>query len=384
MKRKVLFVITKSNWGGAQRYVYNLASRFAERGGFEVAVALGGTGTAGSAAGQLQQELAAVDIPSILVSSFARDVSFFSDIRALFELVHIYRTERPDVVHLNSSKAGGVGAFAARFAGIKHIVFTSHGLAYDEDRGAVATAVITLFTWLTFMLCHTVITISHNNFERARRLPFCMKKVVMIHNGLPPLIFESRERARISLAVRIGLAQDGNSFWIGTIAELTRNKNLASLIEAARLLKDGGEHFHLFIIGGGEQHKQLATQIAEAKLGNYVHLVGFVTDAYRYLTAFNLFTLTSVKEGLPYVLLEAGQAGVAVVASDIPGTHDIVDNEKTGLLVAPKNPRDIADKIAMLMHDTQQRHHLAHNLQEKVMSEFSIEQMDARTQKAYE
>ncbi len=382
MKRKVLFVITKSNWGGAQRYVYNLASSL-PREEFDVGVALGGTGAAGSAAGQLQTELTAANIPSVVVRSFARDVSLISDVRAFFELLRIYRRERPDVVHLNSSKAGGVGALAARCAGVRNIVFTSHGLPYDEDRTLVAKAAIACVTWLTFLLCHTVITISRDNYERARRLPFCTQKMVLIHNGLPSLTFETRERARVSLAVRVGLAQDGNTFWIGTIAELTRNKNLSVLIKAAQTLKHEGIHFHLFIIGSGEQRTRLAGEITTAKLDDCVHLVGFVADAYRYLKAFNLFALTSIKEGLPYVLLEAGQAEVAVVASNIPGTHDIIEDTRTGILADPRSAENIAYKIVPLMHNPTLRHQLAKNLHEKVVTEFSMERMVEETKKAY-
>jgi len=73
-----------------------------------------------------------------------RDIFLFLDIKSLFELVSICRKERPDVIHLNSSKAGGLGALAGRFAGVPRIVFTSHGLVYDEDRKALSRG----FLWI--------------------------------------------------------------------------------------------------------------------------------------------------------------------------------------------------------------------------------------------
>jgi len=379
MKKKVLFVITKSNWGGAQRYVYNLATAL-PREEFDVAVALGGTGRAGSDAGELAQKLATVDIPTYYVRSFARDVSLFSDIQALFELFALYRKERPDTVHLNSSKAGGVGALAARLAGVKNILFTSHGLVWDEDRTLFARKAIQLLSWLTFLLSHRVITISQDNFARARALPGCAKKVVHIYNGLPELQFETRERARVSLALKVGLVEGGGNFWIGTIAELTRNKGLSYLIEAAALLKE--RKFHLFIIGGGEEEMHLQKQITEHGLTPFVHLVGFVSDAYRYNKAFDLFTLTSIKEGLPTVLLEAGQAGVPVVASDIPGVRDIIEDD-AGVLVEPKNAAAIAQHISTLLDDRTKRLELASMLHKKVATEFSIERMVEETKKLY-
>ncbi len=347
-----------------------------------MSVALGGTGVARSSIGELADKLTTVGIPIHFVKSFARDVSIFSDIRAFFELAKLYRKVKPDVVHLNSSKAGGVGALAARFAGVEKIIFTSHGLVWDEDRNAVAKSLIYLFSRVTFALCHQVIVISHDNFNRTQKF-LSKEKYILIHNGLPPLPFETRERARMSLAVRIGIAEDRNVFWIGTVAELTRNKGLIYLLDAAKILTQSGKKFHLFIIGGGEEEQNLKQKIAQEGLEHCVHLAGFISDAYRYNKAFDLFTLTSVKEGLPTVLLEAGQAGVAVVASQIPGTLDIIEDGISGKLFTSKNSTDLTEKLASLMDDASLRAHLAVVLQQKVMSEFSIQQMVEKTLTLY-
>ncbi len=386
-QKKVLFVITKSNWGGAQRYVYNLATTLPKE-QFLVSVALGGTGVAGSGAGELDTRLKAARIPTFYIPAFAREVSILHDIRAFFELYHVFKKEQPSVVHLNSSKAGGVGALAARFASWrtgKHIeiIFTSHGLVWDEDRNRIAKILIYTFSRVTFLLCHKVITISYDNFERARSCFACREKIYLIHNGLPNLQFETRERARVSLALRGKLKEeaDGGAFWIGTIAELTHNKGLTYLIQAISELAPLS--VHLFIIGSGEDERKLNAQILKANLQNNIHLIGFVSDAYRYNKAFDLFTLASVKEGLPTVLLEAGQASIAVVATEIPGTKDIIIDEKTGLLVEPKNPKALAEKIATLMKDSATRARLAQNLNQKVLKEFSIEQMVEETKKLY-
>ncbi len=389
--KKCLLVITKSNWGGAQRHVYNLATTLPKE-EYLVSVAFGGTGVAESAPGELAERLATAKIPTHYVRAFARDVSLWSDLRALVEIISLFRQEQPDVVHLNSSKAGGVGALAARIAGIKKIIFTSHGLAWDEDRSPFAKKLIKLFSWCTFALCHAVITITQDNFDRVRALPGCSKKVVLVRNGLPTLSFEVRERARVSLALKTGLVEhsDAGSIWIGTIAELTKNKGLPCLIGAAKLLAEhsdtrrfGGQRFHIFIIGGGEQEEMLRSLIIENNLAHCVHLVGFISDAYRYDRAFDIFTLTSVKEGLPTVLLEAGQAGTPVVASDIPGAREIVTDSESGLLFPTKDAAALAEQLTLLINDPALRSRLAKNLQQKVTSQFSIAQMVEETEGIY-
>lgn len=363
---KILFVITKSNWGGAQAYVHTLATAYQAR-GMQVAVALGGTGAAGADTGRLADALRAAGVPIHILPSFTRDVSLTRELRALSELFQLFRKERPTVVHLNSSKAGGLGALAARLAGVPRIVFTSHGLAYDENRPLPARALIWLSTWITFLLTHRVIVISRDNFDRARKLPFCRRKIRLVHNGIAPLDLKERDVARARLAPdspRSGL-------WIGTIAELTRNKNLASLIDAAALLKKRGHSFTLCIIGQGEEAAALESQIMRQNLGDSVHVAGFIPDANTLLRAFDIFTLVSTKEGLPYVLLEAAEASCAVVATAIPGTTDIVD-ARTGILVAPKDAANIADALETLLTNPEQRQALGHALHDKVRRDFSI------------
>ncbi|HUD03072.1 MAG TPA: glycosyltransferase [Candidatus Paceibacterota bacterium] len=375
---KVLFVITKSNWGGAQRYVFDLATALPPE-QFDVAVAFGGTGVAGAAPGRLAQMLAEQKIRTIFIPELGRDISTSNDWRAFRALVRIVRHEKPDIVHLNSSKVGGIGALAARLAGIQKILFTSHGLAYDEDRGRFARAGLWLATWATFVLCTRVIVISKDTYRRARALPFCAKKIHLIYNGLEPLKFLSKTEARAALLARMGIHPDKHTFWIGTLGELTKNKGLRYLVGAASLLRKKEIRFVMCIVGEGEERQLLENAIREQSLEDCVHLAGFVPEGHTYLKAFDIYTLTSVKEGLPYVLLEAGQAGVAVVASKIPGNVDIIDENISGLLFESKNKEQLATKLELLIKNGELRNNCAKQLQLKVEAEFTLARMVEKT-----
>src|SRR5688500_13512450 len=116
--KKILFVITKSNWGGAQEYVYTLARRF-HAVGAEGAVAFGGTGAKGAAVGLLDARLKEAGVRTCFIGAFTRDVGFVREIKAFFELFSVIRRERPDILHLNSSKAGGLGGVAGRVLGVR-------------------------------------------------------------------------------------------------------------------------------------------------------------------------------------------------------------------------------------------------------------------------
>jgi len=379
MKKKILFVITKSNWGGAQRYVFDLSTALPDS--FDTAVALGGTGGKHEISGILAQRLSGAGVRTILIRSFMRDISPFGDIQATRELVGLFRTEKPDIVHLNSSKAGGLGALAARIAGVKRVIFTSHGLAWDENRNVFARGLIFVTSWATFLLSHKVIVLSHNNYKRARRLPFCKKKIVLIHNGIPMLPFKTREEARYQLSTSLRPAS--NEIWIGAIGELTRNKGYEYLIEAMSLLKKEEKKPVLYILGIGEDEARLKTKIRQSGLENQVYLMGFISQAWQLLKAFDIFVLASVKEGLPYVLLEAGQAGIATVGSKIPGTEDIIKHGESGLLFKSKNAHDLARQLNKLIGDGELRGRLAGELQSRIAKDFSNTRMVEKTTALY-
>lgn len=374
--QKIIFVITKSNWGGAQRYVFDIASSL-PKATWSVSVALGGTGLPGAPAGRLAEEMRHKDIRTLFIPAFMRDVSFLKELDVCKNLWHLFATEQPNIVHLNSSKAGALGSLAARCAGVPHIVFTVHGLPWEEDRGAISRLVIRFISWCTFLFSHRVIVISHDALEKVQAFPFCKNKVRLVHNGVGPLKFLSREEARATL----GLAQD--VFCIGAIGELTWNKGYHALLRAVATLKRHEKKFILYIIGEGEERKFIETMIMEEKLENVVQLGGFVPDAHRTIAAFDLFILPSVKEGLPYVLIEAGLAKRAVVASRVGGVPDIIEHRMTGLLVGAKNHGELTDAIMELMDDPLLRKKYGEALHDRTIHEFSLSHMLEKTIAVY-
>jgi glycosyltransferase involved in cell wall biosynthesis len=238
----------------------------------------------------------------------------FRDFKAFFELLKIIREERPDTLHLNSSKAGGIGSVAGRIAGVRRIIFTAHGFAHNEMRSFYQRVLIWIASWFTILCAHTVIVLSDYELKRAPVI-FSRKKLIVIHNGVAlPMQFDSGEviRNAFPLGARI----------TGTIGELTKNKNQIALIEQAKADPD----MYVAIVGEGEERETLEQKIKEDNLGDRVKLFGFM-PASEVLKGFDVFALPSLKEGLPYVLLEAKCAGLPIVANRIGGIGEILDSK---------------------------------------------------------
>lgn len=304
-KKKILFIITKATWGGAQRYVFDLAMNL-PKDKFEVAVAYGQEG-------KLANDLAEAHIRTVQLPSLGRDVSPVSDIKSFFEVRRCIRAERPDVVHLNSSKAAALGAFAARLSDVKKVIFTVHGWPFGEKRNVLAKLLIWKISWFTALLSHTVICVSDHDLHTAKRMPFISERAVLIYNGInPQMQFGSGDKIRAAFPSGVKI--------IGTIGELTKNKNQVSLIEETR----NNPGMHLAIVGEGELRGEFEASIKKYRLGDRVKLFGFI-PASEALKGFDMFALPSLKEGLPYVLLEAKLAGLPIEANRVGGVGEILD-----------------------------------------------------------
>jgi len=310
-RKKILYVITKSNWGGAQRYVYDLATNLPKE-EFEVKVILGGTGEIDANPGVLEVNLMQKGIPRVWIKEFMRDISPAREWKVVKLLVEIFEKEKPNVVHLNSSKAGGIGALAARWAGVKNVIFTVHGWPFLEDRSVFSKVLIWLASWFTVLLCHKVICISDFDLQIAKRMPFVGSKAIRIYNGISKLELTSGEKIRNAFPPGVRIT--------GTIGELNKNKNQIALIEEAK----NNPNLYVAIVGFGEDYVMLDEKIKGYGLESRVKLFGFV-PVNEALKGFDTFALPSLKEGLPYVLLEARAADLPIVANRVGGVGEILD-----------------------------------------------------------
>jgi glycosyltransferase involved in cell wall biosynthesis len=313
-KKKIFFCITKGNFGGAQRYVFDLATSLPAD-IFSTAV-LHGEGEA------LPKKLHKKNIRTLKLETLIRNIRLGQDIKTLREIIRIFKTEKPDIIHLNSSKMGLLGGLAGRLTKVPRIIFTGHGWAFNEERNWFVRKGLLFLHWITILLSHETIAVSEKTKKDISSLPFIKDKITVIHNGVGPQKFLDGFTARQTLAPEI-IANT----WIGTISELHKNKGLDFAIHAFAKLSTEYKDSTFVIIGEGEERKNLETLISEYGLSKRIFLLGFIENAARYLKAFDVFTLTSRTEAFPYVLLEAGYAGLPIVASNVGGIPEIIDKE---------------------------------------------------------
>lgn len=359
---KILHIITKATWGGAQVYTFDLLCEVQKR-GFEPVLVYGTNG-------ELSEKITGFGIRTIQTSSLERDVNILGDIKTLFSLYKIIQKECPDVVHVHSSKAGLLGSIAARLVRTKKIVFTAHGWPHNESRPEWQKIIFRFLEWLTILFSTNTIAVSETMHIQAPDL-FLQNKISVIRNGIDSFSLYGKENARAALH----LFFPAQTFVFGTIAELHKNKGLDILIHAFANIHKQYPLAKLCIIGGGDEKNNLEKLIAQEKLTDAVLLLGNIPNAKEYLRAFTVFVLPSRTEALGYVLLEAGMSKVPCVGTRVGGIPEIIEHGATGILVSKEDVRELTLALEFSLTHKHEMETYAKNLHEKVLATYSKKEM---------
>ncbi len=378
-RNKILYLVTKSNWGGAQRYVYDLATHLPpDR--YEVIVAGGGRGP-------LFEKLKKHKVKVIGIPSLGRDIGILKDVLSFWKLLRLFLSERPDVVHLNSSKAGVIGSLSAFVYKLitnnykLKTIFTAHGWVFKEARPKIINLLFKIVSQTSTLFIDKIILIDKEDLNIAESF-IPPRKLFLIPNGIEQIYFLSKEKAREKLEKMVTGGLSEKTVLIGTIAELTPNKGLDILIEALQRIRHQHSelNFQMIIIGEGSERKELEEKIKLLELTGIVSLPGFVPEASRLLKGLDIFVLPSTKEGLPYVILEALQAGLPIVASRVGGLPDLIEDGRNGLLIPAKDPQVLAKTLYRLIINPEDRKSLG---LEASKTKLDLDKMINETLKVY-
>jgi glycosyltransferase involved in cell wall biosynthesis len=330
---KILYIITQADGGGAQKYVLTLAKYF------------GGKIAAGAEDKKLFNDAITAGIRVYPLGHLKRNISPVSDILAIWEIRNLIKNLNPDIVHLNSTKAGVLGSFAA--IGLKtKVVFTAHGFRFNEPMSYPIKNFYLALEKIASSCRDFIITVSDADKESALKNKLIdYGKISTVHNGISPINFFDRDQAR----AKLNLPTDKKI--VGTIANFYKTKGIDVLIEAVNTLPKSTLEKTLFmIIGDGTEFENLKLRIKNLKLENNIRLMGKIDNASIYLKAFDAFVLPSRKEGFPFAILEAMQASLPIIAADVGGNKEALGD--TGILVPSENPDALSRVINTVLRDS--------------------------------
>lgn len=364
---KILYVITKSECGGAQQHVSDLATSFHQQGN-DVYVVIG------EQTGWLHDQLHQKGI-STYHASLVRTWNPLVFFQYMIDLARILKETKPDVVHFHSSHTLP-GAWIVRifFPRIKSVA-TIHGqsILYPGAARLWVQSLYALFLKCVLWCADCVIFVSQ--FDRktfvSRRL-VSQERSEVIYNGIDAPNFLSRDKARHQL----GFPKE--TVVIGTLARFSFPKNISFLIESFASWNHPSAI--LCLVGSGSEEHMLKDLVQSKGLTDRVV---FQKGDATLLKAFSCFVLSSRYEGFPYVLLEAASAEVPIIATRVGGVEELIENDQTGNLIPSGDVRALVDAMQLTVSDIEQMQQYAKNARECVESVFTKKRMIQETARVY-
>lgn len=363
-KKKILFIITQLELGGAQRWLFDTATHLSKN-AYAIIVAGGEI----HASQELLNKLKEKGIATHPLRHLVRAINPIKDFLACVEIYRLIIKEEPDILQLCSTKSGILGSIAGKLAGTRAIVYRIGGWSFNDPRPRWQNTLFLWFEKITAPLKNIIIVNSRQGYNEALRYRICPKeKLALIYNGIDGAPYTHRRKSRPS-----------NTLIIGTIANFYPTKGLLYLLQTAHILKNKPWVFR--IIGDGPERPLLESFIFHKKLTN-IELTGAVSNTKNYLQQCDILVIPSVKEGVPYVLLEAMAAGLPIIATTVGGISEIIQSGMNGILIPPRDPEALAQQLIALAHNHELRMRLAHAAQ-KTIKHYSLKTMLAAMNKIY-
>lgn len=358
--------ILEATTGGTRRHLVDLATRL-DRNLFAVDVVCSTLRDPGFLADieAMRQAGAAVSIVQMV-----RPIGPWPDMAALLRLVRHVRAVKPCIVHTHSAKAGFLGRLAARYCRVPRIVHTPHQFPFQMDVAAWRRNVyLKLETMAAAWTSRFICVCEHERRTALERGLASPEQVVVIPNGVE--LPAPAPAARLA-ALRRELALPHDGLVFGFVGRLVEQKDPLTLLRAMKRVLINYPHATLVMVGGGPLRDMLERHAELAGIGQACRFVGPREDARAFYALFDIVVIPSRWEALPYVLLDAMAHGCAVIASNVGGIPEAIEDGTTGLLTPVANPVALADAMERLAADPDVRHQLGSAARETIAQKFRL------------
>lgn len=265
------------------------------------------------------------------------------DPRSLLKLVREIRGFRPHILHAHDYKSNVLSMLFGRWFRVPAVT-TMHG---NVTLGTKLNWYYRIERWALRRLDH-VIAVSPDLFDLALRLRVPETRLTLVENAIDTVRYR-RQDPREECKHRLGLAPD--RLLIGAVGRLQPEKAFPVLIDAAIALFEKGFDVGVVIAGEGPERAVLEEKLRKTAWGDRIRLLGHCNDMLTLYHALDVFVLSSVREGLPNVLLEAMALETPVVATRVAGVPRLIADKENGLLVPPGDPLALANAVAALVQD---------------------------------
>ncbi len=363
---KVIQVSSDTNIGGAGKCVLTFL-KFFNRERFDVSVVV----PSGS--------LLVPHIEELSVKAFEidamKDKSF--DIKAVGELMKIFKKEKPDIVHAHASMSAKL---AAKLCGCK-VVYTRHSVFEPSPKisKGIGKFLSGLFNNST---ADKIIAVAEAAKDNLTATGVDEKKITVLLNGVEPLERLSEEKC-LELREKFGIEKSEKV--VSIIARLNEVKGHKYFVEAARLVKEAGIKAKFLIAGTGEMEESIKAQIERENLGDTVKMLGFVSNVSELLSITDIQANCSFgTEATSLSLLEGMSLGVPAVVTSFGGNPGVIKDGVNGFLVPVNNPEEMAKRLMCLISDGELYERMQENSRKIYNEKFTAKVYAGNIEEVYE
>jgi len=373
VKTKVFHVITKLELGGAQKVVLMTLERL-PKDRYDPALV---TGTEGLL---VDEALQTPGLRVLWVPPLVREIRPVKDLLTLVHLWRLFRRERPHVVHTHSSKAGILGRWAAKLAGVPVIFHTVHGFSFNDFQRPLVRATYRWLERVTAKITSKIIVVSYADAEKGENNGiFRRGDWILCRAGIYLEEFIRPDPRRRKLK-EWGIPED--MVTVGMISNFKPQKSPMDFIDiAARVLKSS-DRIHFVMAGDGELRSEVESRILSHGISRHVTLLGWQNDMPEVYRNLDVVVLTSLWEGLPCVFSEAMASELPVVATNVDGAREAIIDGDNGYLHEPHDVDAMARSVLRLAADPDLRRAMGRRGKDRVM-EFDIDTSVAALESAY-
>ncbi len=375
---KVMRIITRLSVGGSSIHTILLTAHLDK----QIFNSLLIKGSEGKDEGDLRDLLQRKKIDPLLIPELRRELSFKDDLITFWKLYRLMRSEKPEIVHTHSAKAGTLGRLVAKLVGVPVIVHTFHGHLFRGYFGPKKSRLVVFIERLLALVSTKIVAVTQSQIDELLRYKIApSQKIVSIPLGLELDLLQNLQLERGAFRSELGLDKD--DILIGSIARLVPVKGHVFLFRAARKVIDNFPRVKILVIGDGELRNELENLASGLGIGKNVVFCGFRRDLPQIYADLDIVALTSLNEGLPVAVIEAMASQTAVVAYDVGGVKDLIEPNVTGISVPFGEIDRLAESIVFLLKNPQERERLGRNARRKVYPRLHYQRLIRDFEKFY-
>jgi glycosyltransferase involved in cell wall biosynthesis len=374
MKPKIFHVITKLELGGAQKVTLMTLERL-PRDRYELGLLTGPDGLLVDWANRIP------DLQRFWLPSLVREVRPVQDFVTLMQLWRLFRREKPQLVHTHSSKAGILGRWAARLAGVPIIFHTAHGFGFNDFQRPFVRNVYIWLERLTASISTKLVVVSYANAEKGerhgifdRRDWILCRDAISVDEFLQPAPRRTQLRAWGIPADRVV---------VGMVACFKPQKSPVDFVEIAARVLQKNRGVHYLMAGDGDLRSEIEARIEQTGTADHITLLGWCDNMPEVYRNLDVVVLTSLWEGLPCVFSEAMACELPIVATNVDGAREAITDGVNGFLHEPHDIEGMASSVLRLVVDADLRFEMGRQGKSRVM-EFDISTSVSNLEKAYE